>query len=719
MKDLIAKLIKERFTAKNFCTSFEAESHSYDISVTGVGPIRFPVQPKLAKQLIEHSVPSKFGLKEETLYDPSVRKSFEIGAEKIQLGPVFQKQLNMALDKIKKDLLFPATSSLSAELHNMLIYEKGCFFDFHQDSEKKDGMMASLVVVLPSNYRGGELVIEYQGHKKTLPERSRYGRNAGSDNLTFMAFYADCQHRINKLTYGYRTALTFNLILENPQELKNNKEHAKTISALQEYFATQENLPSYGRDKPKWFVYLLNHQYTPKALSWKTLKGVDKEAAAVFKQAAEELGLDVYLTLADIQETWNVVDDYYYGKPHNIWNNEDDSVNDSSELELDYLVNNEIVLINWLDKDGKNVPDFAHHCVHDSMVFMSQDNSKYEPESSQHEGYMGNYGNTLDRWYKRTAIVLWPKKISLGSKFAIDRNIGVKELLQIAKANADAGIVAYESIKSFLQSNKVISRIDMEHLIELAIALNTHEHLKEIFSACTIKKILQVNIRQMSKLLQHLGDKAVSHSLLMVEKSHENATDKEYYDILSKIYKDYPQSSKILLNLWLEKFEYDSTLSSGRVDNIEQRDAYISNTQQNLVFLAGFLSEIDEKSKLEKIFNVLHKNKEMLGEISLYEILHHKKLSQIFDVLPKYKALKKEALHSVKLILGNQPIETDWTIDELPKCSCELCVLLKEFLSCDSISEKRWPLSEERRQHIHNIINQLDPGQPFVCKTDI
>ena len=27
---------------------------------------------------------------------------------------------------------------------------------------------------------------------------------------------------------------------------------------------------------------------------------------------------------------------------------------------------------------------------------------------SEHEGWMGNYGNTVDRWYHRAAVVMWP-----------------------------------------------------------------------------------------------------------------------------------------------------------------------------------------------------------------------------------------------------------------------------------------------------------------------
>ncbi|MBB5775765.1 2OG-Fe(II) oxygenase [Nonomuraea jabiensis] len=48
----------------------------------------------------------------------------------------------------------------------MLLYETGQFFVAHQDSDKDDAMVATLVVTLPSAHTGGELVVEHQGQSK-------------------------------------------------------------------------------------------------------------------------------------------------------------------------------------------------------------------------------------------------------------------------------------------------------------------------------------------------------------------------------------------------------------------------------------------------------------------------------------------------------------------------------------------------------------------------
>ena len=39
-----------------------------------------------------------------------------------------------------------------------------------------------------------------------------------------------------------------------------------------------------------------------------------------------------------------------------------------------------------------------------------------EPYASEYEGYMGNWGNTLDRWYHRAAVVVWPREQAFANR---------------------------------------------------------------------------------------------------------------------------------------------------------------------------------------------------------------------------------------------------------------------------------------------------------------
>lgn len=152
--------------------------------------------------------PAKFGLRDKTIYNKKVRYTNEITADKIDIN-YDDAKLRVILDDIKNELNLPSSIRLKPNLHNILIYSKDQFFAKHQDTEKLDGMVATLVMVLPSPHIGGALVVEHYGEKKEF--RSE---NISSENIKFIAFYSDCYHEVQKVLDGYRVVVTYNLVVE-------------------------------------------------------------------------------------------------------------------------------------------------------------------------------------------------------------------------------------------------------------------------------------------------------------------------------------------------------------------------------------------------------------------------------------------------------------------------------------------------------------------------
>ena len=52
----------------------------------------------------------------------------------------------------------------------------------------------------------------------------------------------------------------------------------------------------------------------------------------------------------------------------------------------------------------------------DAEVRATVPSADLSPYSSEYEGYMGNYGNTLDRWYHRAVVVVWPRRQSFAAR---------------------------------------------------------------------------------------------------------------------------------------------------------------------------------------------------------------------------------------------------------------------------------------------------------------
>jgi hypothetical protein len=78
-------------------------------------------------------------------------------------------------------------------------------------------------------------------------------------------------------------------------------------------------------DPPNRLVYLLDHEYTARGLSWSRLKGTDASRASLLRAAAARSGCEAVLALADIQETWNTYEsEPEYGYRYDDFDDEED-----------------------------------------------------------------------------------------------------------------------------------------------------------------------------------------------------------------------------------------------------------------------------------------------------------------------------------------------------------------------------------------------------------
>src|SRR5215469_16594112 len=279
-----------------FSAQLSVPARDVRLTVAGAGPISLPVKAPQAKQMIACARPARFGRGEQTLTDLSVRDTWEIMPDQVTLTGL---DWDAILAEVRDELGLPARARLLAEPHALLVYGKGQFFLPHQDSEKDDAMIGTLVISLPSSHTGGELVIEHDG--KTVAYQ------ASADEVSVAAFYADCRHEVKPVRTGYRVTFTCNLLLDaDPVGEVPVKPSAEAARYLTEHFTTRvSRWKGDDRELPIRLVYLLDHQYSQRGLSWGRLKGADAERAALLRAAAEDAGCEAVLALTEIKETWD------------------------------------------------------------------------------------------------------------------------------------------------------------------------------------------------------------------------------------------------------------------------------------------------------------------------------------------------------------------------------------------------------------------------------
>jgi len=435
-----------------FSVELTAATDDLRLEVDGFGPVRFPVTPAKARKLVGLGQPARFGRGEETLTDPDVRDTWEIPKQLVR-AEWDDGVLEDVLATVKDELGLPHAAGLTADLHSLLVYQPNQFFLAHQDTEKDDSMVGTLVVTLPSSYAGGELVVGHNEESKTYQ-----GSRAA---LSLVAFYADCRHEVLRVKSGYRITLTYNLLLHGNTSRPDGDDGTvdELADLLREHFITPVSR-YYGRpgtdpDPPNRLVYLLDHEYTPRGLDWRRLKGADASRVALLRTALDKAGCEAVLALADIRTSHGAfrADEGYGYRTRGWYDDYSGGASDSEgEYDIKELIDSEVTLTHWTGPDGTQLEETSLH-LHDDEVCASTSSGDLTPYSSEYEGYMGNWGNTLDRWYHRAALVVWPRDQAFANRAETSPAWALDELAAMASAGgAPAAQAAAATLAPFWDS---------------------------------------------------------------------------------------------------------------------------------------------------------------------------------------------------------------------------------------------------------------------------
>lgn len=689
-----------------FCTQIKSEVGKFELKVDGVGMLKLPIAPKSAKSLLSVAKPAKFGKKDKTLFDPSVRNVWEIAANKISIvTPLWEQKLKSVLQTVHKDLNMPTGSHLSAHLHNLLIYEKGQFFAPHQDTEKYKGMVATLVVILPSKFSGGSLNIDQHGDK-----RSFVADHDTRTKLTYIAFYADCHHEVTKVTAGHRIALTYNLVLEGVPKQLSKSPNVGLSKSIKSYFGRE--LSTGQQASPRWLVYLFNHQYTQSSLSWKGLKGADRDSAAQFLAAAKELGLVAHLALADVHESWSAEEDFdfNYRESGRFWEDEDDedyndetekSSDDTETMEGEELILQETTLGHWVSEDGKRC-DFDPKYVHDEMICWSKANDAFKPTNTEYEGYMGNYGNTLDKWYHRAAIVLWPKDTDILSRFTLAPSSLLKNLSEQLKEDFANGQENLKIIAPHLQRLNANEPKEVHLIFDLALKSKDPQAAAEVLLNFNLEFIAGKNLTKIISLLASYGEDWFIKLLNdLSEKEHRNP--KKIND-LKKLVKELDVEYK-RTSIWLLSYQCERIVNMDKVRKKTSRRDFLAYEPGHMKSVSELLlASVLHVEIASDLIDHIARNQEIYSAVSTAQLCLE--LREAGFPLKHRKTLEATTIERLTQIIAAKRPANDWTVTTMPSCNCHDCKYLKEFLASSKLKTYSWPLAKNRRQHIHTVLEE-------------
>ncbi len=369
------------------------------LQIKGLGNVALPMLPSQAQEIIGVAQKAPFGKGGQTITDTSVRSAWEIDAAQLVFSnPAWEPFLKEIVEEAQQQLGLEA-QKVKALPYKLLLYEAGDFFLPHKDSEKEKGMFGTLVVGLPALHTGGELHIRFDGRAEMVD----FSKTSASFQIPYAAFYADCDHEIKPVTFGYRLALVYNLVQVGAGEKKvSSPSFGPQVDKMA--YLLESLAPSLEQEEP--LIVLLEHQYTPANLSLEALKGHDRPRAEALLAAAARAGyfaipcLVTHYMMGDLEEDY----DYYSRrrKRHRYW--EEEEVDSDGSMGEVHEFHSSIE--HW---GASDMPGWGNLDIEENNLLTDIELGQGEPLEKAAEGYTGNAGMTIEYWYHYGAICLWHK----------------------------------------------------------------------------------------------------------------------------------------------------------------------------------------------------------------------------------------------------------------------------------------------------------------------
>ena len=405
--------------------------------VFGVGIVPLPVvDEKTFEMVVSRGKISPHGAGRKSVVNGNVRSSTELEPSQFKFcHPEWDKCLRQLVNKQVGPSLLSGRESdmcnITFKPYKLLLYRKGGHFIFHVDTEKEKGMFATLVVQLPSLFKGGDFCVRLTKKGLMLDKVKEAVYDLGKKNNESMfhcfyaAHYADCEHKLEVVTEGFRFAVVYSLCWSTPAEAPRLNSSLKTLRKTAGTYNRLLKSDRIGKGKVAFF---LNHDYTMDfilSLGVNCLKGEDrallrivqgineivtKPPASLLLERKLQAGLSIYLCLADVSyDCSDEYEDYSYGGYYNNRTPEAPDEFDSEDV-TDGVNFSFSTVVNSSGKrdNGFIRSQFYFMDHHGPIDVFGLENGIFRNGTAESDGYYGNAPPTITNTYSTSMLLIVP-----------------------------------------------------------------------------------------------------------------------------------------------------------------------------------------------------------------------------------------------------------------------------------------------------------------------
>ena len=253
-------------------------------------------------------------------------------------------------------------------------------------------MFASLIIVLPSKFEGGEVHVSH-GNDKDV-----FNISPSSEfKISALAWYTDVIHEVKPVTSGYRLAISYNLVNASPGLPPPHLPDMHTaVSAVEKIFRKWRKGDYNNSDFSGTIAYLFDHQYSKAGLEFAALKGKDAVLVSNIRGVAEKQRISLCLGLLELEVSGDAGEPEFAYSCIDIWD---------SPPGMDVVHDKEYRIRGLYDLDGDLAEGKNPISLSPEFDMIPQDPELEDgnPDDKEFKGYTGNVSPPL------TYVVPWAK----------------------------------------------------------------------------------------------------------------------------------------------------------------------------------------------------------------------------------------------------------------------------------------------------------------------
>ena len=257
-------------------------------------------------------------------------------------------------------------------------------------------MFATLVIALPSEHTGGDVLVQLRDEKHSL-------RTQGLCDFgySYLSWYADMNHSVSKVESGNRLVMPYKLIrqaTETNQIASVLDDHKQNLDRVLALWREQDlEIGSRSENSYEKLVYILEHEYSEANICLDNLKGKDQLRARNLLEACQDQGFCLYFAHFEYSLSGGV-DEYEDNPDWGYRRNSADYHEIIDETDAEWR------LQTIFQYDGKQIA--ADVTLEEEDLLENTDFTGIEPDDEECDGWTGNEGCTATHFYRRTCAVI-------------------------------------------------------------------------------------------------------------------------------------------------------------------------------------------------------------------------------------------------------------------------------------------------------------------------